>query len=195
MAFLRSYSEQGDPGQSRMRDGQLKRRGFRPIANRSQLVKQRANLAALRRAYGMAGDPFKLRMPKFVRKLTFKKVGSAIARAAKVALPIALPFVGGPIGMLAGAVLGGGGMASAGSPDNPAPELTYLPPQVGTVGEATRGGFSGYEIPGVEVRASRLPARYREAAEDAAEAEAFYDEDDYSDVDDAGEEFYDDEEE
>lgn len=48
------------------------------------------------RAYAneFAGDPFRLRLPKAVRKLTFKKVGKALGKAASIAAPF-IPGVGG----------------------------------------------------------------------------------------------------
>jgi hypothetical protein len=176
MAFMRAYSEQGDPAHTSMRAGRLVARRrmsrtgaliFRPRAGRSS-----------RRMLLQAGDPFSFRMPKFVRKLSLKKVVAGVGKLAQAALPIALPFIGGPLGALAGSLVGGRG--SAGGPDNPSPELTYQPPQVGTVGEASRG----YEVPGIEVSAPRY-----------ARDEDYYDEDDYSDVDEYGDEDYEDEEE
>jgi hypothetical protein len=181
MAFVRAYSEQGDPSHVSMRAGRLVSRRrmartgaleFRPRAGRkSRRVSHRMNAEM--------GDPFSFRMPKFVRKLSLKKIVRGAGKLAAAALPIALPFIGGPLGSIAGALVGGRG--GSGGPESPAPELTYQPPQVGTVGEATRGG---YEVPGIEVSAPYY--------DDEG------DEDDYSDVDDSGEsdlDYYDDEEE
>lgn len=50
----------------------------------------------LTRAYAneFAGDPFRLRLPKAVRKFTFKKAGKLLGKAASIAAPF-IPGVGG----------------------------------------------------------------------------------------------------
>lgn len=179
MAFLRRYAEQGDPSPSSMRAGRLmsrRRFGRRAGGAMHSRMSHADALRILRTSSAYQGDPFRFRMPKFVRKLSLKKVVAGVSKLARVALPVALPFIGGPLGMVAGALAGG--RAGAGSPDEPSPELTYNPPYQGTVGEQMR---QPYEVPGIEVEADRY--------------QPDEDEDDYSDVDDAGEEFYDEEEE
>lgn len=166
MAFIRDYSEQGDPPTFRtLRAGRLVR--TRKLApTRAQLIRHARKVAMLR-AHGLqVGDPFKFKMPKFVRKLTLKKVASGFGKLAKAALPIAAPFIPG-VGPFLAPLLGGA-LAGGGSPDAPAPELVQQPEFSGTVGEQTRG----YTIPGVEVRASR----YRDYDDDEYEDE--YDDDD-----------------
>lgn len=165
MGFMRAYSEQGDPfGKRSLRAGRLVTRHSAaiPIKRKGsqlgrRLLQQRVTLEALRRAHGMEGDPFKLRLPKFVRKLSLKKVGTALAKVGKVALPIAATvFTGGLGGAalgLASSFIGGSG----GGPEAPAPELVASPPLNGTVGEVA--SRRTYEVPGVEVFAERARER------------------------------------
>ncbi|HXU04161.1 MAG TPA: hypothetical protein VN903_24540 [Polyangia bacterium] len=193
MAFLRSYSEAGDPPARTLRAGRLQRSTMRGTVatvarahgfhnKRVTARLNRRNLAHLR-AMGFAGDPFSFRLPKFVRKLSLKKVVKGVGNLARAALPIVAPFI--PGGTLLGAVTGA--LAGGGSPESPAPELVMSPMPTGTVGEVSRQGAyydpaRGYEIEGVEVRAPR----YRPPVDD------YYDDDE--DEDYAGDE-YDDEDE
>lgn len=121
MAFIRDYAQQhaGDPFRRSIRAGKLVRR-VDPIA---ALMRQGFSR---RKAVQLAGDPFKFRLPKFIRKFQPLK---AVAKLAKVALPLVVPGIGGAI---AGALLGGGGGAEPEAPEIMQPEPT------GTVGEASR---------------------------------------------------------
>ena len=127
MAFIRDYAQQhaGDPWARTMRAGRLVRR-VDPVA-----ALMRAGFSR-RKAVQMAGDPFRFKLPKFIRKFQPLK---AIAKVAKVALPLVVPGIGGAI---AGALLGGGGGA-------PEPDAAMMQPEpTGTVGEASRE-FNPYE--------------------------------------------------
>jgi hypothetical protein len=127
MAFLRQYSAQGDPAPRRiMRAGQLHQAPVH-FRRRSRVTIARGRTG--RALPLLAGDPFRFRMPKFVRKLSLKKVVSGVGKLAKVALPFALPLIGGPLGAIAGSFLGGGGGREP-SPEQFAPEPTGPPGQV-----------------------------------------------------------------
>src|SRR6516164_2031110 len=142
MAFIRAYSAQGDPRfkYSTMRAGRLVHarilsamRGWRYSRSRAQrtLAGDPLNRATVQRQvhaarrYGLlagdpfwramrmpAGDPFRLRLPKFLRKLSLKKIETGIGSAAKglgalaaqglrAALPIASQLLPGPLGSIA----------------------------------------------------------------------------------------------
>ncbi|HXJ70394.1 MAG TPA: hypothetical protein VNM39_15935, partial [Verrucomicrobiae bacterium] len=147
MAFIRQYTAQGDPRfrYTTMRAGRLYHakflsamRGRRGSAKRRRLqfaagdhlayaqdhgahAARRYSLSAgdpfLRVMRMPAGDPFRLRAPKFLRKLSLKKVIAGVAYAGKglggllkQALPVAGPLVatyfGGPaLGALAASAL------------------------------------------------------------------------------------------
>lgn len=122
MAFTRQYAAQGDPFRMRtMRAGKL---GHVRTPLHMLRPGSRASLARMRRLTGVAGDPFKFRLPKFVRKLTVGKI-------AKFALPLVATAIGGPIGGLAAGLLGGGG---GGGREEPSVEQ-FEPPMIGTPGE------------------------------------------------------------
>lgn len=189
MAFIRNYSEQGDPrghGIARrvLRSGRLlsidniaraEQRVVRPTAH----FRFRGHARPRARFLDAAGDPFSFRMPKFVRKLSLKKVASAVGRVAKAALPIAAPFIPG-IGPFIEPLLGGS-FAGGGGPDSPAPELVQDPGYQGPVGEMART----FEAP-----------MYRSSRRDDGTYPGDYDEDDYGggpdDEDDDDEDDYDD---
>jgi len=177
MAFIRSYTEQGHPFPRRtLRAGQLtaRPRMLGRMLDRAQpsgfkrLTKKR--IAMLRRQ-GAAGDPFRFRMPKFVRKLSLKKVVKAVGQVAKVALPIAAPFIPGVGPFLAPLLVAA--FSGGGSPDSPAPELVQQPEPVGTIGEVARGG---YMVPGVEVTARRYRAPKYDVYEEPEYEEPEYEE-------------------
>lgn len=131
MAFIRSYSAQGDPRSHRttMRAGRLIHskilsavRGRRPSRSR-----RRAQLAA-------GGDPFRLRLPKFVRKLTLKKVAGAVGKVAG----FAAPFLTGGLSTVAS-------LASNLAPHSQ--ELVTQPEPTGPPSQVSRG----YTVSGTEV--------------------------------------------
>lgn len=134
MAFIRDYGMQnaGDPFRRVIRSGRLVRRV--PVA---QLLARggRGRAFTSHRLALAAGDPFRFKLPKFVRKLSLKKVVSGVGKLAKAALPLAaglIPGVGAFAAPLLGGLLGGGG-------EPPTPEPVFeAPPRVGTVGEVSR---------------------------------------------------------
>jgi len=194
MAFIREYSEQGDPfGRGRaLRAGRLIGRPLAQSFGRGAR-KSRAALVLRRRVLAqIAGDPFSFRMPKALRKLSLKKVATAVGKVAKAALPIAAPFIPG-VGPFLAPLLGAA-FAGGGGPDTAAPELVQQPEYrgpVGTIAEPSVGPEGYNVIPGVEVSAE-APRRSRFARFAAAagrelfgdEEEAMYpgdfDESDYS---------------
>jgi hypothetical protein len=179
MAFMRAYSEAGDPRRRTMRAGRLggthqlivAAHGFRNRRVNARL--KRREMARVNRVLAAGGDPFRFKMPKFVRKLSLKKIVKSVGTLAKQALPIVAPFVPG-VGPLLAPILGS--FSGGGGPDSPAPELVMNPDPTGTVGENTR---STYEVPGVEVSAPR----YRDDEADDYEADEYDDEDDDQDYD------------
>lgn len=165
MAFLRHYAAQGDPFPKRiMRAGKLGSRtagGFAFRRARSMRMSP-----GVRRLVAAGGDPFRFRMPKFIRKL---QPGKILKSVAKVAIPLAgtlLPGVGGAIAGLASGFLGGGAPPDTG---------TFAPEPTGTPGEIAGGrAFSDYP-------------RGLYTDEDAAQG---YDEADELTFDDQGDELY-----
>lgn len=143
MAFIRNYSEQGDPrrlgiGRSLLRAGRLQphpREHFR-FRTDSRSRHGMSEVLRERLLHGAAGDPFGLRLPKFVRKVSLKSVARTVGRVAKAALPLAAPFIPGVGPFLAPLV--GGSFAGGGGPDSAAPELVQQPEYQGAVGELMR---------------------------------------------------------
>ena len=188
MAFIRSYSAQGDPFPFRtMRAGKLSHAGFagllvpqRQPLHQSWAIgggrKSRAALAARRRLLAQyAGDPFSFRLPKAVRKLSLKKVVSAVGKVAKAALPIAAPFIPG-VGPFLAPLLGAS-FAGGGSPESPAPELVQQPEYRGAISEVV----SQYQVPGVEVSAQRDDGTYPGDYDESDYREPYYGPDDEDD--------------
>lgn len=162
MAFIRAYTAQGDPRRhfSFMRAGQLFRRGAVVRGARLQRVKGlsrirgRRGTAARRRALLAAGgDPFSLRMPKFLRKLSLQKVIKGVGKLANIVSPI---------------VPGASALASVAS------ELTTQPAPTGPPSMAARSS-SGYMVEGTEVtpetsgQVYNVFARRRQVAEEQDE--------------------------
>jgi len=206
MAFIREYSSQGDPwGRGRaLRAGRLTGRPLAESFGRGTR-KSRASLIARRRVLAqIAGDPFSFRLPKALRKLSLKKVVTAVGKVAKVALPLAAPFIPG-VGPFLAPLLGGA-LAGGGGADTAAPELVQQPEYRGPVGTISEPAVApeGYVVPGVEVSAERpRSSRFARFAQAAAneflgnEEEAIYpgdyDEGDYGPDDEDDEDYGDDE--
>jgi hypothetical protein len=114
-----------------MRAGQLMRGRLRGMKILSS-TRGRRGSKARRRAELAAGDPFHLRMPKFLRKITLKGVVNA---AKKFALPLAAAVLPGAAGRIA---------------TNIASELTTQPQPTGTVG-MLQSGAGPYTVPGITV--------------------------------------------
>jgi hypothetical protein len=190
MAFIRSYTAQGDPRARRttMRAGRLyhskllsarTRRGSvrRATGGLGAHIARLQQLAQHARAVHAAGDPFHLRMPKFVRKLSLKKIASAAGKLGKFALPILGTALGGPLGTVAGALaqgMGGGGSA-------PAPELSLQPAPTGPPAQVS----SGYQVSGTVVTPDSSGQVYNvfQRRRQVAEDEESYDDDDEIDDD------------
>lgn len=177
MAFIRSYSAQGDPRGRRttMRAGRLYHTKL------VSLMRARRGNARRRMLALHAGDPFSLRMPKFIRKLSLKKIGSALKPLAQFALPLAgaINPALAPLAALGSAALSGGGRGS-----QPAPELTMQPTPSGPPAAVSMG----YTVPGVEVTSSGVTRPYSvfERRNPPPDDEDEYDEED--DVADVGDE-------
>lgn len=187
MAFIRAYTAQGDPRfrYSTMRAGRLvhakilsNMRGRRGKASRRRLVlnagdphRGRGHLLAgdtFSRAMRMpAGDPFSLRVPKFLKKLSLKKVvhevgaiGAGLGGLVKQALPLAASFLPGAGGVAAGAL-------SSLFSDHEMPKAQGPPGAVA----ATYGPNPAYTVPGVEVESTYTGARSRGTFENTHEDE------------------------
>jgi len=140
MAFIRSYQAQGDPRARRttLRAGRLyhskllsvRTRGF---GGRTGRVNWGGR--AFARLPHAGGDPFSLRMPKWVRKL---QPGKALMKLA----PLAGGLVGGPVGAALGSALAG---SLAGG--NVAPEMAMQPAPSGPPAQVAMQ----YQVGGTEV--------------------------------------------
>ena len=180
MAFIRDYASQheGDPFRFTTRAGRLVHPQSR-IPDFRFARKVRLAPGALPRfsRAAVAGDPFSFKLPKFVRKITLKKVVSGVGKLAKAALPIAATVLTGGIGGaalgLASRFIGGGGSAP---PEEPAPPMDAA---------LVEQPFQG------PVGAQNLDQRLAQFGVDV-NAYAYEDEDEYDDED---EDEYDDEDE
>lgn len=201
MAFIRSYTAQGDPKfrYTTMRAGRLYHakflsaiRGRRGSARRRRLVLHAGDTLLAdhgqhaTRRYGLlagdpfhramrmpAGDPFSFRLPKFIRKLSLKKVvhevgaiggglGGLLKQGLQFAAPIAAQLLPGKFGQVANALAAG--FANADHAE-PAPQGT--PGQVAASYQQQASGQ--YEVPGVEVEAQYTGARSRSSEPDVYE--------------------------
>jgi len=175
MAFIRAYGAQGDPRtfRSTLRSGQLLRGERLQRMKILSARRGRRGTAARRRLTLAAGDPFRLRMPKFIRKLSLQSVIKGVSKLGKIAS--VLPGVG----------------AVAGAISNVADELTTQPVATGTVGQVA---MRGYTVPGIEVTPENQGQVYnvfdrrRRVAEEEADDTDDTDDTDDSDVSDVGDE-------
>jgi hypothetical protein len=138
-----------------------------------------------RRIFGDAGDPFSLRLPKVVRKLSLKKVVKGIGNVARGVLPIAAGLLTGGAATTAATLAG---LVPGGSAPNP-PELVLSPTPTGPVGMTyqPRPGLD-YIVPGVEVSSERydgtIPGDYDEGDYTGSDDDEDFESDEEADFED-----------